>query len=140
MKRLLLLGLPLLLLLGAPAGEAGSIARFREVEASHAVLGTFAGATEVWRSNVLLATQQKVLGTGIISCVLIDDSESTRECHGTYRLPEGVIQLAGSLTSRARFSLLVVAGSGAYEGKHGVASFVQISPRPRQAFVSFFFP
>jgi hypothetical protein len=115
-----------------------AIARFREVEQSHTSLGSFGAATETWRTAVLLSRSSKRVGTGWVGCIRIARASSARKCSGTYQLPEGSLELAGVISSRDRFTLLIVGTSGVYAGKEGSAQFSQTSSRPRQSLVTFY--
>ena len=141
MKHLVLIAalLSLVLVVGPNAAQQGAVARFREVEQSHTVIGSFAGATETWRTTVLLPREAKAAGSGAVICIRVDRTSTLRECVGTYRLPEGTIQVAGTLTSRGRFSLMITAGSGVYAAKEGTAGFAQLASDPRQSFITFYF-
>jgi hypothetical protein len=117
----------------------GSIARFREVEQTHSSLGDFAGSTETWRVAVLLLHGGKRAGSGVVACVRIAAAVELRQCHATYTLPEGQIELSGLVSMRAHYTLLVEAASGVYAGKEGSAAISQIAVDPRTAFLTFYF-
>lgn len=128
-------------LLVAPAVNAagGSLARFREVQVSSSSLGNFAGATSTWRTVVKLNRSVKSVGTGTFVCVRIRSNELLRGCRGSYRLPEGEIELAGVIRTRSRYSLVVTGGSGVYSGMNGTAAISQIGSHPWTAFLTFYF-
>lgn len=132
-------GLILVALVSADTGNAPSgIARFREAEISHAVLGDYAGAVETWRSRVYLLHRQQVVGTGVIACIRADGNTTIRECQGTFILPRGRIQVAGEIITRGAYQLVVVGGTGIYTGTTGVLTVQGTAPEPRQALVTFF--
>lgn len=106
------------------ASEAKGVAHFREVEVSHSVLGDFAGATETWRTRVLLRTVQQAVGTGAVTCVRVEELTSARECVATYILPRGRIQLAGEIVTRSAYQLTITGGTGIYAAAGGVAIFL----------------
>ena len=99
-----------------PTGPRG-IARFREQDISFASLGTFQGATEVWRTRVFLLSKAQTVGYGAIACVHV--TASIRECWGTYTLPRGLIRVAGQIMNRRSFKVFVVGGSGIYAHAEG---------------------
>lgn len=103
-------------LTGAAAPPAG-LARFRENDLTYSRLGTFQGASEVWRSRVLLIGKAQTLGYGQVACVYVDDL--VRQCTGTYILPRGRVSVGGELSSRQKFRLIIVGGTGAYAGASG---------------------
>lgn len=117
------------------AKTINGIARFREVEVAH----VYASPGESWRTRVFLFHSPKLVGTGAFACMHVDRNTSIRECSGTYILPQGRIQLAGSIVKRASFLLLIVGGSGIYAGASGTAIVSQIASSPRQAFLTFYF-
>ncbi len=102
------------------------VARFREIQITHAAAGDYAGAVEVWRTRVLLQHRAQTVGTGAIACTRIDSYTSVRECNGTYILPRGRIQVAGEIITRAAFQLTIVGGTGVY----GAAGGVMVVLRP----------
>jgi hypothetical protein len=109
---LALIGTLALTTLAGAAEPPSGIARFREQVLTYNQLGTFQGATEVWRTRVLLLGVPQTVGYGSVACVYVVDA--LRECSGTYVLPRGLIQVAGRISSRQSFELLIVAGSGVY--------------------------
>jgi hypothetical protein len=115
-----------------------AVARFREVEQSHTSLGSFGAATETWRTAVLLQRSNKRVGTAWVACIRVARSSAARKCSGTYQLPEGSIELAGVVSSRSRFTLLIVGTSGVYEGQSGSAQFSQVGSSPRSSLVTFY--
>jgi hypothetical protein len=115
-----------------------AVARFREVEQSHTALGSFGAATETWRTAVLLSRSSKRVGTGWVACIRIARASAVRKCSGTYQLPEGSIELAGVVSSRSRFTLLIVGTSGVYSGRTGSAQFSQVGANPRNSLVTFY--
>jgi hypothetical protein len=138
-RKLILLALLLFVASGASASDNTGIARFREIERTHTEFGEFAGSTETWRTTVLLrASGSKVVGNGLMACTRIETLSPARECMGTYRLPEGSIQVAGVFSSRTQFTLLITGATGVYEGKPGTVTVSTIAVGPRQAFVTFY--
>jgi hypothetical protein len=124
--------------LGSASSVPIAVARFREVEQSHTSLGSFGAATETWRTAVLLQRSSKRVGTGWVACIRIARASDARKCAATYRLPEGSIELAGIVSSRSRFTLLIVGTSGVYADKEGSAQFSQIGSSPRSSMVTFY--
>lgn len=97
------------------------VAYFRErvVSVSHA--GSYPGATQTWRTRVLLLHENRAIGTGSVACIFI--TNKVRECFGTYVLPQGRIKVLGEITNRTNYSLAIVGGTGIYVRVAGVATF-----------------
>ena len=124
-----------LALTSSSSSETQGVARFRETQISHALTGDAAASVEVWRTRVWLVTRQQAVGTGAIACVRVDNNTSTRECHGTYILPRGRIQVVGEILNRAAFQLSIVGGTGIYVAGGGVAVFAGLK---NPALITFF--
>jgi hypothetical protein len=124
--------------LGSASSVPIAVARFREVEQSHTSLGSFGAATETWRTAVLLQRSSKRVGTGWVGCIRIARDSSMRKCAATYRLPEGTLELAGVVSSRDSFTLLIVGASGVYVGKTGSAQISRIGSNPRSSMVTYY--
>lgn len=107
-----------------PGPVIPGVARFREVEATHQDGIRSAGNVETWRTRVLLTGKNKIVGTGALACIQIDDLTSVRQCTGTYILPRGRIQVSGQIINRRSFQMTIVGGTGVYTGAGGTAVFI----------------
>lgn len=130
-------GLGVLLVLADRANSVTGIGRFRETQISHRIIGTGAGAIEVWRTRVYTYSGT-VVGTGAFACTFIDRHTSVRQCTGTYLLPLGKLIIAGEMFNRGGVELAVVAGTRFYSGSHGSAVFHLYAKQPPQSFLTFY--
>lgn len=116
------------------AAEAQSpplaVARFYELETAHTSLGSFQGATESWRGQIVLLRSRKAVGASYTSCIRV--SPTVRNCYATYALPQGTMAAQGIVGNQDRYSLSIVGGTGAYLGNQGWLSVNGIGANPRQ--------
>jgi hypothetical protein len=61
----------------------------------------------------------------------------SRICNGTYFLPRGKIQVAGTLVYRQYYEFAVLGGTGLYNNVQGSLTVTSIRPRPRRDILTF---
>jgi hypothetical protein len=108
----------------------GAIAHFREKTLTIHAIGQFAGAQQVFHTRVYLALRDAFIGNGWWSCTYVEPG-NPRECKATYELPEGQIQIQGIIHNPSRYTLMIVAGTGSYEGQFGTVQFATIADNQR---------
>lgn len=123
LKTLLALTLITLSLTGSavPLSKVSGVAYFRQAITTHTSTGQFNGATESWRSKILLLHRAKQAGEGGMVCTRL--APTKRECYGSYTLPLGRIEVLGEIENLNTYQLSIVGGSGSYTAAQGVASF-----------------
>lgn len=97
------------------------VAYFRQHTTTITHNGSFPGAVQSWRTDVILLHSPKKVGTGGIACIFV--TNTARECFGTYILPEGRIKVIGEISNRTNYSFEITGGTGVYTGATGVARF-----------------
>lgn len=106
----------------APSRESiTGVAYFRQRVTASSSQGSFPGATQTWRSRILLLHEDRAIGIGGIACILT--SNTRRECFGTFVLPQGRIKVLGEVLNRNYYTLVIVGGTGIYSNAKGVATF-----------------
>lgn len=124
----------LALVLLAPSGAQISQAIFNETE----VKRTVGDESDTWRTRVYTRSG-KFAGTGVIACVPTSQFDSIQQCNGTYLLPRGRVAVAGLVSSRTGFNLVIVGGTDTYLGAKGNMVATQQSSVPRKSSLTFFF-
>jgi hypothetical protein len=130
--------LAIMLLLPSSASSVVGIAKFRERQISHRIIGQGAGRIEVWRTRVY-TLPGKFVGTGVMTCIYVDHHSSHRHCTGSYLLPLGTVIVSGSFTFRAAFEIFVLTGDRFYEDTNGTMIVRRFAKVPPQSFITFYF-
>lgn len=106
-------------------------AKFYTVTASERTISNGDIFTRGQRVSTL---EGKIIGNAFLSCTRIARNENfgytVEQCTGTYNLPLGKMTVAGSRSSRSRYTLVVTGGTGFYNNVGGKLNVYKIGVSP----------
>jgi hypothetical protein len=144
---LVIIGLAAGLLLGIPAGQTSAEVtgpaqiRITSQELSLRRVdvdtpGRGPGDMEIVRQSLFnKRVRARAIGHAELLCTYIN--KRARSCNGTYFLPKGRLEVAGSLRFRMFYELAVVGGTGLYNNARGTLVVTRTATRPNRDIVLF---
>jgi hypothetical protein len=134
----------LVVAVGAPASEQlkgpGTIRITGREVADHRVdvgkQGLSAGDVEIMR-GLLYNTRITPKPLGHVEMVCTFTVKTSRNCNGTYFLPEGKIVISGPMFFRDLFEVAVVGGTGLYDNVRGSLTVTSLGKDPRRDLLVF---
>jgi hypothetical protein len=144
---LVIVGLAAGLLLGIPAGQTSAEVtgpaqiRITSQELSLRRVdvdtpGRGPGDMEIVRQSLFnKRVRARAIGHAELLCTYIN--KRARSCNGTYFLPKGRLEVAGSLRFRMFYELAVVGGTGLYNNARGTLVVTRTATRPNRDIVLF---
>ena len=142
-----IVGLAVGLLLGSPVGQSSAEVTgpaqiritsqelsLRRIDVD--TLGRGPGDMEIVKQSLYnKRVRERAIGHSELLCTYLN--KRARSCSGTYFLPKGRLEVAGSLRFRLFYELAVVGGTGLYNDARGTLVVTRTSSRPNRDVVLF---
>jgi hypothetical protein len=146
MKRTLVCGLATVLVLGGTATAARSLTgpgtiriTSREIADTRVDVGKpglSPGDMEIMREQLFnTRITPKAIGHAELVCTFT--VKTSRNCQGTFFLPQGKIVVAGPIYFRQLYELAVIGGTGLYDNVRGSVTVTTTSSKPRREVLIF---